>query len=41
MPLAPGTIIAMSQSVSLAVLIGWIVAAGAGTQFRFSRQDLN
>jgi len=41
MPLGPGTIIAMSQGVSLAVLAAWILAAAAGTQLRFSRQDLN
>ncbi|NYT43083.1 ABC transporter permease [Sphingomonas sp. R-74633] len=41
MPLAPGTIISMSWATSFWVLMAWIAAAGAATQFRFIRQDLN
>lgn len=41
LPLAPGTVIAMSWGASAAALSAWIVAAGAVTQLRFARQDLN
>jgi hypothetical protein len=41
MPLGPGTVVSMSWNLSFAVLMAWILAAGAGTQLRFLRQDLN
>ncbi|WP_404338609.1 hypothetical protein AB2M62_06410 [Sphingomonas sp. MMS12-HWE2-04] len=41
LPLGPGTIIAMPWATSFGALTAWIVAAGAITQFRFQRQDLN
>ncbi|QIG81148.1 ABC transporter permease [Stakelama tenebrarum] len=41
LPLAPDTIISFSMGSSAAILAGWTVAAGAATQLRFLRQDLN
>ena len=40
-PLAPGTIVSAPWGTSVAVVTPWIVAAGAITQLRFLRQDLN
>jgi ABC-2 type transport system permease protein len=40
-PLAPGTIITMTWTTSFWALAAWIAAAGAATQIRFQRQDLN
>lgn len=41
LPLAPDAIVSMSLGMSFAVLAAWILAAGAATQIRFMRQDLN
>lgn len=41
LPLGPGVMLAMSWAASLAALMAWIAAAGAATQVRFLRQDLN
>ncbi len=41
MPLGPGVMLALSWATSFAALMAWIVAAGAATQMRFLRQDLN
>lgn len=40
-PLAPNEIVSMAWSTSFWALTAWIVAAGAATQARFLRQDLN
>lgn len=41
LPLGPGDIVAFSWAASFWALTAWIVAAGAVTQIRFLRQDLN
>lgn len=41
LPLGPGEMVAMSWAMSFWMLMGWIAAAGAVTQARFLRQDLN
>ncbi|MEP9361040.1 ABC transporter permease [Sphingomonas sp. KR3-1] len=41
LPLGPGAIISFSWGMSFAVVSAWILAALAGTQLRFLRQDLN
>jgi ABC-2 type transport system permease protein len=41
LPLAPGVSISATFATSLGIMLGWIVAAGAVTQVRFLRQDLN
>jgi ABC-2 type transport system permease protein len=41
LPLGPGEVVALSWAMSFWMLMGWIAAAGAVTQARFLRQDLN
>lgn len=41
LPLGPGDVVAFNWGASLWILAAWILAAGALTQFRFLRQDLN
>lgn len=41
LPLGPGEVVAFNRGASLWILAAWILAAGALTQFRFLRQDLN
>jgi ABC-2 type transport system permease protein len=41
LPLGPGAVVAFSWAMSFWMLMGWIAAAGAVTQARFLRQDLN
>jgi ABC-2 type transport system permease protein len=41
LPLAPGVNISASLATSLSIMLAWIAAAAAVTQFRFLRQDLN
>ncbi|MBB4840255.1 hypothetical protein HNP52_003347 [Sphingomonas kyeonggiensis] len=41
LPLGPGDVVAFNWGASLWIVTAWILAAGALTQFRFLRQDLN